>query len=280
MSFTEFSYQLMQAHDFSVLHKEKGCSVQVGGSDQMGNIMAGIDLIRRQKAAQLSNRAEVCMREDPAYGLTLPLLTTSTGAKFGKSAGNAVWISSTMLSDFDFYQYFLRSTDEDVERYLLALTLLPKEEVQQILSTHAENKAKRIAQIRLAEEMTELVRGEDALQRARLATQTLFESDIHSLTLKQVEFAFMNDPRLVHVPRGNTDILRLAADTKLVASRSTYACLTLGEARRLVQQGGGLYLNNTPVKEVNAQLHDSQLLDGRFIVMRAGRTNHKIVVFT
>ena len=185
-----------------------------------------------------------------------------------------------MLSDFDFYQYFLRSTDEDVERYLLALTLLPKEEVQQILSTHAENKAKRIAQIRLAEEMTELVRGEDALQRARLATQTLFESDVHSLTLKQVEFAFMNDPRLVHVPRGNTDILRLAADTKLVASRSTYACLTLGEARRLVQQGGGLYLNNTPVKEVNAQLHDSQLLDGRFIVMRAGRTNHKIVVFT
>lgn len=212
----------MQAHDFSVLHKERGCSVQVGGSDQMGNIMAGIDLIRRQKAAQHSNKADISMREDPAYGLTLPLLTTSTGAKFGKSAGNAVWISRTMLSDFDFYQYFMRSADTDVERYLLALTLLPKEEIHEILSKYTENKAKRFAQTRLAEEMTEMVRGEDALQRARLATQTLFGTDVHSLTLDQVEFAFMNDPRLVHVPRGNTDILRLAADVKLVSSRSMY----------------------------------------------------------
>lgn len=222
MSFTEFSYQLMQAHDFSVLHKERECSVQVGGSDQMGNIMAGIDLIRRQKAAQHTKKADNNMREDPAYGLTLPLLTTSTGAKFGKSAGNAVWISQTMLSDFDFYQYFVRSADTDVERYLFALTLLSKEEIQEILSKHAENKAKRFAQVRLAEEMTELVRGEDALERARLATETLFGTDVQSLTLEQVEFAFKNDDRLVHVPRESTDILRLAADVKLVSSRSTF----------------------------------------------------------
>ncbi|WFD22178.1 tyrosine--tRNA ligase [Malassezia equina] len=222
MSFTEFSYQLMQAHDFSLLHKERECSVQVGGSDQMGNIMAGIDLIRRQKAAQHTKKADNNMREDPAYGLTLPLLTTSTGAKFGKSAGNAVWISQTMLSDFDFYQYFVRSADADVERYLFALTLLSKEEIQEILSKHAENKAKRFAQVRLAEEMTELVRGEDALQRARLATETLFGTDVQSLTLEQVEFAFKNDNRLVRVPRESTDILRLAADVKLVSSRSTF----------------------------------------------------------
>lgn len=222
MSFTEFSYQLMQAHDFSVLHREKNCSVQVGGSDQMGNIMAGIDLIRRQKAAQSTNKS-ISMREDPAYGLTHPLLTTSTGAKFGKSAGNAVWISRTMLSDFDFYQYFLRSADADVERYLLALTLLSHDEIQEILAQHKIHKAKRMAQTRLAEEVTELVRGEEALQRARVATQTLFGMDVHSLSLEQVQFAFMNDPRLVYVPRGNMDVLRLAADVKLVASRSMYA---------------------------------------------------------
>ncbi|WFD26432.1 tyrosine--tRNA ligase [Malassezia nana] len=177
-----------------------------------------------------------------------------------------------MLSDFDFYQYFLRSADADVERYLLALTLLSHDEIQEILKQHNTHKAKRIAQTRLAEEVTELVRGEEALRRARVATQTLFGMDVHSLSLEQVQFAFMNDPRLVYVPRGNVDILRLAADVKLVASRS--------EARRLVQQGGGLYVNNTPVRDVNAQLDDSCLLDHRFVVMRAGRSNHKIVVFT
>ncbi|WFD07288.1 tyrosine--tRNA ligase [Malassezia vespertilionis] len=195
LSFTEFAYQLMQAHDFSVLHDNPWrCSVQVGGSDQMGNISAGIDLIRRQRAA---NNPKSTMKDDPAYGLTIPLLTTESGAKFGKSAGNAVWISSEKCSDLDFYQYFIRSADADVARYLRSLTLLSQSEIEEILEEHAKDKSKRIAQTCLAEEMTELVRGDDALQRAQLATQILFSIKVRDLTLDQVRFAFDKDPRLM-----------------------------------------------------------------------------------
>ncbi|KAL4402864.1 tyrosyl-tRNA synthetase [Malassezia pachydermatis] len=284
ISFTEFSYQLMQAHDFSVLHKDKQCSVQLGGSDQMGNIMAGIDLIRRQRAAQADSTANPNMREEPAYGLTLPLLTTASGAKFGKSAGNAVWISSSLLSDFDFYQYFMRSADVDVERYLLSLTLLPIEKIEQIMAEHAQDRSKRIAQRWLASEMTELVRGEKALQKATLATNVLFNTDLQSLTLDQVEFAFENDPRLVYLKEPVEDVIQLATETKLVASRSMYLHYFYtnkftGETRRFIQQKSGLYLNNKSVTDVHAKVSQDELLQGRFIVMRAGRSNHKIIVF-
>lgn len=210
----------MQAYDFSLLHKEIQCSVQLGGSDQMGNIMAGIDLIRRQRAAQNDGSADPSMREEPAYGITLPLLTTASGAKFGKSAGNAVWISSAMLPDFDFYQYFLRSADADVERYLLTLTLLPFDEVQNIITEHETDRAKRFAQRRLAEEVTELVRGPDALLRAQISTKTLFATDVNTLTTDQVEFAFKDDPRLFYLDRAEKDIVRLATLSGLTSSRS------------------------------------------------------------
>ena len=231
LSFTELSYQLLQAFDFSVLHGAPwNCSIQLGGSDQMGNINAGIDLIRRQRAAQ-SDAGAPTMREDPAYGLTLPLLLTSTGVKFGKSAGNAVWTSPDLLSDYEYYQFFVRSADADVERYLRTLTLLPHEEIQRIIEQHAEAPAKRFAQTRLAEEMTELVRGCDAVQRAKTATSVLFGTDIEALTLDDVLFAFANDARLVHLPREawvGADILALAAQTKLVKSKGTpgVACST------------------------------------------------------
>lgn len=274
LSFTEFSYQLMQAYDFNFLHEKKACSVQLGGSDQMGNIMAGIDLIRRRRAALHSPQegADDSMRADPAYGLTLPLLTTSTGAKFGKSAGNAVWLSRSMLSDFDFYQYFIRTADADVERYLKSLTFMSEVGIAEVMAEHAKHKSKRIAQTRLADEMTELVRGYEALERARLATKLLFATDVKELTLDQVMFAFKDDPRLVHVDDPTPGVLRLAADVGLVPSRS--------DARRLVKpSGGGLYINDMPVKDVRATIKRIQMREGRFIVLRAGKSNRKIVVF-
>ena len=273
LSFTEFSYQLMQAHDFSILHRAPWhCYVQLGGSDQMGNINAGIDLIRRQRAAEAEGMGDPNMRQDPAYGLTLPLLTTASGAKFGKSAGNAVWISRDMLSDLDFYQYFVRSADTNVERYLRSLTLLPANEIDLVMSEHDGDKSKRVAQIRLAEEMTELVRGEEALRRAQVATRVLFATDVRTLTLRQVQFAFADDPRLVHTSRELLgDVLRVATESKLVSSRS--------EARRLVQQGG-LHVNGSAWRNTQEPLTDAELLDGCFLVLRAGRTNHRVVVFT
>ena len=271
LSFTEFSYQLMQAYDFSHLHDKKACSVQLGGSDQMGNIMAGIDLIRRQRAEQEKGAAnDPSMRADPAYGLTLPLLTTASGAKFGKSAGNAVWVSRSMLSDLDFYQYFVRSSDADVERYLLSLTLMSHEEIAQVMAQHVDDKSKRFAQTRLADEMTELVRGHEACQRAQLATKLLFNTDVQGLTLDQVTFAFQDDPRLVYLDEEPSGIAALAADIGLLPSRS--------EARRLVQKGGGLYVNGVQVTDVHAKLERQHMIQDRIIVMRAGKSNHKIVV--
>lgn len=220
LSFTEFSYQLMQAYDFSILHqKPYDCSVQIGGSDQMGNISAGIDLIRRQKAAKGDD-----IREDPAYGLTLPLLTTANGSKFGKSAGNAVWISPGLLSDMDFYQYFLRSSDADVERFLRCLTLMPTEHVTQVLEEHNQDRSKRVAQKALAAEMIELVRGEKALQRARVATKVLFGTRLEELQVNEVLFAFENDPRLIHLDRQvlGSEVLGLVVHTGLASSKSSY----------------------------------------------------------
>ena len=220
LSFTEFTYQLLQAYDFSVLHREPyHCSLQIGGSDQMGNISAGIDLIRRQEAARGTD-----IREDPAYGLTLPLLTTANGTKLGKSAGNAVWINPEMLSDMDFYQYFLRSADADVGRFLLSLTLLPIERIDEVLEVHEKDRSKRHAQEVLAAEMTELVRGEDALRRARIATKVLFGTSLDELQTKDVLFAFKDDPRLVKISRDmlGTEVLSVAAQAGLTPSKSAY----------------------------------------------------------
>ncbi|WFD32111.1 tyrosine--tRNA ligase [Malassezia sp. CBS 17886] len=270
LSFTEFSYQLMQAHDYSVLHGAPWhCSLQLGGSDQMGNIQAGIDLIRRQRAAAAERTS---MRADPAYGLTLPLLTTASGAKFGKSAGNAVWLAREQLSDLDFFQYFFRSADADVAIYLRTLTLLDCADIDAVLNEHAAAPSRRLAQTRLAEEVIELARGPDALRRAQLATRVLFSTDVHTLAWDDVAFAFHGDPRLVTVPRDalGADILRLAVDAGLVPSK--------GDARRLMQQGG-LYVNDAAVRDPAFTLQAESLLDGRFVILRAGKTNHKIVAF-
>lgn len=268
LSFTELSYQLLQAFDFDVLHTDWECSVQVGGSDQLGNISAGIDLIRRRRAA-----AGTDLKHEPAYGLTMPLLTTASGAKFGKSAGNAVWTSRELLSDFDFYQYFVRSADADVGRYLRTLTLLPADEIDAVLAAHARAPATRIAQTRLADEMTELVRGVDALQRARTATNVLFGRDVAELALDDVLAAFAGDDRLVRLSRAeslDTELLALLPHVRLVKSR--------GEARRLIQNGGGVYVNGVPVRDAGARFTRDALLHDSFAVLRVGKANHRIVV--
>lgn len=279
LSFTEFSYQLLQAYDFSVLHDEPWhCSIQLGGSDQMGNIMAGVDLIRRQRAqgegeGHIDTAPEAADGSMPAYGLTLPLLTTSTGAKFGKSAGNAVWLDRGKCSHYDFYQYFYRARDDEVQTYLKALTLLPLEAIETIMRQHEQEPSRRHAQVQLASHVTELVRGRAALDAATTATRVLFGTDLAGLSTEAVEAAFEADPRLQRRPASSIvghDVARVAADVGIVTSR--------GEARRAIQ-GGGLYLNGATVRDAAYRLGADDVLPGtRLVMLRRGRTDHRIVV--
>ncbi|KAK2463252.1 hypothetical protein APHAL10511_004907 [Amanita phalloides] len=261
ISFTEFTYQLLQAYDFYHLHKHHGCSIQIGGSDQWGNIVTGLELIARLED-KIATSHEGAL---DVFGVTTPLLTTSTGEKFGKSAGNAIWLDSDLTSVFDFYQYFVKVTDTDVEKYLKMFTLLPLPEIAEIVLTHESQPEKRIAQRHLAAEVTEMVHGREGLIHAETMTKLLFDSDYCTMQADRVIGALKNDPRLVLVDEYDmfhTPLPKLAASHGLVASNS---------AARKLMQARGLYLNNSPVDDVYFTLTRRHLIDDRMAILRAGK---------
>ncbi|KAF8070477.1 hypothetical protein FPV67DRAFT_1755986 [Lyophyllum atratum] len=263
LSFTEFTYQLLQAYDFYHLHKQFGCSIQVGGSDQWGNILAGIELIGRLEDPSASEQNSEA--EAKAFGLTTPLLTTASGEKFGKSAGNAVWLDSNMTSVFDFYQYFIKVDDADVEKHLKLFTLLSHSDIATIMEVHAKKPEIRTAQKRLASEVTEMVHTDKGLLRARTLTNLLFESNYDGLTAHQITSAFEGDPRLVLVDEDelfNSPIMKLAARYRLVSSAS---------ASRNLVQANGLYVNNRTVPETQFKIAKTELIDDRVAILRAGK---------
>lgn len=272
MSFTEFSYQLLQAYDFSVLHGgPHQCTLQLGGSDQLGNIMAGVDLIMRKNVSLRENGKVPEEEIKPAYGITVPLLTTASGAKFGKSAGNAIWLDAASLSDLDFYQYFWRSADADVEKYLKSLTLMPLEDIASVLQRHAQDPSQRVAQTVLAEEVLELVRGPEAVVRAKKASEVLFTKDLTALDPDEVRDAFSGDARLVQVQSSDFDgktIIDLCGISGATSSRS--------EARRMIQQGG-LYLNGKQIKDPGHTLTKGDLLQDRFCMLKVGKAGHRVI---
>ncbi|KAG6861097.1 hypothetical protein C0995_004034 [Termitomyces sp. Mi166 len=266
LSFTEFTYQLLQAYDFYHLHKNYECTIQIGGSDQWGNILAGIELISR-----LENLASEDT-EAKAFGLTTPLLTTASGEKFGKSVGNAVWLDSNLTSVFDFYQYFVKVDDADVEKYLKLFTLLSHDEITSIIKAHTAQPEKRIAQKRLAAEVTHIVHGDTGVSRAVTLTKLLFESDYNGLTAHQIISALEGDPRLVMVDETellDSPIMKLAAKYRLMASTS---------ASRNLVQARGLYINNQTVPESQFRVTKPQLIDERVAILRAGKDKLLILV--
>ncbi|EPQ57231.1 tyrosyl-tRNA synthetase [Gloeophyllum trabeum ATCC 11539] len=263
MSYTEFSYQLLQAYDFYTLFRKRGCRIQIGGSDQWGNILAGQDLIGRLAGP---DQAVVC--------LTTPLFTTSSGEKFGKSAGNAVWLDDSMTSPFDFYQFFTRTTDEDVPKLLKMLTLLPMETIDASLNEHKNTPERRVAQHLLADEVTEMIHGVDGLRQAHAATKALFAKDYTGIKAADVIAALRGDPRLVFSSGSDLfakPLARLAHEHRLVPSMSA--------ARQLVSSKG-FYVNNKRVEEVGFTLRHSDLLDGRLAIVRAGKGNHLIIALS
>lgn len=259
MSYTEFTYQLLQGYDFLHLFQNEGVSVQIGGSDQWGNITAGTELIR--KILQLEG----------AYGLTFPLLLKSDGTKFGKSEDGAIWLSPSMLSPYKFYQYFFSVPDTDVIRFLKVLTFL---EIQEINEMERDMKrpgyVPNTAQRRLAEEVTRFVHGEDGLQEALKATEALKPGAETKLDWKTIEGIAEDVPScsLGYDDVLNCSLVDLSVLAGLMESKSA--------ARRLLKQGG-MYLNNCRVDGEIRRIEAEDIVDGKVLLLSAGKKNKVIV---
>ena len=253
LTFTEFSYQILQGNDFLHLYDKYGCTMEVGGADQWGNITAGTDLVHR-------------MRGKTAYGLTFPLLLDATGKKFGKSEGNALFMDASMTSVYDWYQYFLRAADADVIRYLRVFSLKSLEEIAALEEQMKANPEARIPQKALAEEITLLVHGEAGLKTAQGATQTLFGGSIEGKTADELETIF-KDVKSAEVAKSECvgqPVFMIAAKAGMFKSN--------GEARRMAQQGG-LSLNGAKIDDKRV-FEDDDLVGGRVAVLRSGKKNH------
>ncbi len=259
ISFTEFSYMLLQAYDFQVLHDRYGCTFQVGGSDQWGNILAGVDLLRRT-------------RSERVHALVYPLITLPSGEKMGKSTGGAAWLNPDQTSPYRLYQYLLNADDELVVTYLKLYTLLDRDAVAELEDAVAEKPAERAAQRRLAREVVGMVHGETELANAERATAVLFGGEIEDLAADLLEDIFADVPSS-SLPRSSFEgegfqLTQLLVDARLAASA--------GEARRLTEQGG-VYVNNRRVDDPRAAIGLDQPIEGRVLVLRRGARSYHLV---
>ncbi|MEO6238055.1 MAG: tyrosine--tRNA ligase [Vicinamibacterales bacterium] len=256
ISYTEFSYLLLQAYDFVMLHDRFGCTLQLGGSDQWGNITAGIDLMRK-------------LRTVKGHGLVLPLVTTSAGVKFGKTEAGAVWLDPSMTSPFRFYQFWLTTDDRDVVRYLKYFTFLARQEIDALSAAATAHPERRDAQRTLARAVTQIVHGADQVQRAERAAAVLFSEDIAGASAEDVLMVFDDAPSTALViPEDGMSLTDMLVAVKLVASK--------GEATRLVK-GGGVYVNNVRATDERARLVKAAAIGGRLFILRKGRKDQHIV---
>lgn len=261
LSYTEFSYMLLQAYDFVHLFDELGCEIQVGGSDQWGNITAGIDLGRRLRGVQL-------------YGMTCPLLTKSDGQKMGKSESGALWLDAEKTSPYQFYQYWINLDDADVPMCLRLFTDLGKDEINGIVAAHDADRGRRTAQRRLATELTRLVHGSDGLAVAERATEIFFGAEIGELTEAQLQGIFADVPSR-ELPREKLEGEGLPVIDALVAAG---LAKSNGEARRTITQGGA-YINNRRAAELDRRLTGADLVGGATIVLRTGKKKYGLLRF-
>ncbi|MBM7079720.1 MULTISPECIES: tyrosine--tRNA ligase [Micromonospora] len=249
ISFTEFSYQLLQANDFFELHRRHGCQLQYGGSDQWGNITAGVDYVRRRGAG-------------PVQAFTTPLVTRSDGTKFGKTEGGAVWLDPEMTSPYAFYQFWVNADDRDVTRYLRYFSFRSREELEALEKETAERPAARGAQRALAEELTTLVHGAEETRQAVAASQALFGRGSLDELAPETLRAALTEAGLVQLTGELPDVAGLLRDAGLVGG--------LKEARRVITEGGA-YVNNIRVTDVDATVDPADLLHGRYLVLRRGK---------
>ena len=260
ISFTEFSYQLLQAFDFAVLHEREGCILQGGGTDQWGNITAGIDLVRRLHGAE-------------AFGITWPLIERSDGKKFSKSTGTAIWLNPDMTSPYGYYQWFRNVPDDDVIRFLRLYTFLDLDEIAEIERAHADDPAQREAHTVLAAEATRVVHGDEGVATAERATEILFGEE---------PFAGLDDATLDAAfdaaPSQSFSRARLGQMGILDLLREVGAARSNGEARRLVS-AGGVRLNNVPIADEAHVVSTDDLATTRTLVVRVGKKRYHLARF-
>jgi len=262
LSYTEFSYMLLQAWDFVHLSDALDCRVQIGGSDQWGNITAGIELGRRLRSRDL-------------HGITCPLLTKADGTKMGKTASGAVWLDPKRTSPYRFYQYWINLDDDDAGRCLLRLTELPLEEIHDLDAKRAANPAARDSQKRIAEELTRLVHGDAGLAAARQATEIFFGAEIASLDDAALAEIFADVPSS-EFPRSALDGEGLAL---IDALKATGLAQSGGAARRTIEQGGA-YVNNRRIADVTHRLTPRDLAGASTLVLRTGKKSYAVARFT
>ena len=263
MSFTEFSYQLLQGYDFLHLYRQKGLTLQMGGSDQWGNITTGTELIRRIAGGK-------------AYALTCPLITKADGTKFGKSEGGNVWLDAEKTSPYKFYQYWINVSDEDAQRYIKIFTMLSREEIEQLISEHQAAPHLRVLQNKLAEELTTLIHGREELQKAQKASQILFgnstSDDLRQLDAKTFLEVFDGVPQAevtrAEIAAGLDMIAALSAKTGFIASNS--------EARRALKEKS-IAVNKEKVEE-SYIIAEKDIIDDKFVLLQRGKKNYFVIV--
>ena len=261
ISFTEFTYQLIQGYDFYWLYQNKGCKLQMGGSDQWGNITTGTEIIRRKAGGE-------------AFAFTCPLLTKNDGGKFGKTEGGNVWLDPERTSPYQFYQFWLNAADADAEKWIRIFTFLPQEDIASLTGEHRQDPSKRLLQRRLAQEITVFVHGEEEYQKAVDTTQKLFaQQHAAADTLSADDLESMEGIVKVQVPAAQlqegVNVVNLLTDTAIFPSK--------GEARKMIQNGG-VSINREKVPDVQMTVDSTKLLHGKYILLQKGKKHYYLLM--
>lgn len=258
ISFTEFTYTILQAMDFNHLYENFNCKLQVGGSDQWGNITSGLELIRKMQPEGAK-----------AFGLTIPLVTKADGTKFGKTEGGAVWLDAKKTTPYEFYQFWINSADADVVKYLKYFTFLSHEEIEGLEKSVQEEPHLRKAQKALAEEMTRLIHGDDSLQQAIKITEALFSGDVRSLSASEIEQGFKDVPSY---NAGDTDgnLVDLLVAAKISPSKR--------QAREDITNGA-ITVNGERITDTSYVLQDTDRIEGQFTIIRRGKKKYSLIKY-
>ncbi len=258
ISFTEFSYMMLQSFDYLNLYEKENCRLQIGGSDQWGNITAGLELIRRNG------------HEEQAFGLTFPLITKSDGTKFGKSSGGAIWLDAEKTTPYEFYQFWFNTNDLDVIRFIKYFTFLTPEEVDSLEKAVNESPEKRLAQKTLAEALTKMVHGEAALEQAINISDALFSGEIKQLTGEEIKQGFKDVPSYTLDSREDKGLIDLLVESSLSPSKR--------QAREDIQNGA-IYINGERQTELHYQVGASDRIEDEFIIIRRGKKKYMMIKF-